>query len=157
MYGSVGGDSFSPDKHIRPSSKETMQVHRDPPILSRPEEMPARIRPTPAEIVLLLHNVIEQAVSVKLGTQIQETQERWKLKFQKIESLQRLDLCDQRCVQIHHCYCRFHREHPQVPVYNTAQMIQIDVVSLEKALEGALLEVAQRGMQRPAHNQQRAG
>ena len=78
--------------------------------------MPARIRPTPAEIHLLLQNVIRQAVSVKLDIQFQESQERWRLKFQRSESLQRLDLYDQWCLQIHHCYCRFHCEHPPVPV-----------------------------------------
>ena len=53
--------------------------------------MPTTFRPTPAEINLLLQNVIGQAVSVKLNTQIQESQERWRLKFQRIKSLQRLD------------------------------------------------------------------
>ena len=95
--------------------------------------MPARIRPTPAEIDLLLQNLIEQAVSVKLDTQFQESQERWRLKFERIESLQRLDLYDQWCLQIHHCYCRFHREHPPVPVHTTAQAMEVDAVSLEKA------------------------
>ena len=70
VYGSFGGDSFSSDEDIRPPSKETMQVHRDPPISSGPGEMPARTRSTPAEIDLLLRNLIEQAVSVKLDTQI---------------------------------------------------------------------------------------
>ena len=73
VYGSFGGDSFSSDDDIRLSSKESMQVHRDPPISSGPGEMPARIRPTPAEIDLLLQKVIEQAVSVKLDTQFQES------------------------------------------------------------------------------------
>ena len=143
VYGSFGGDSFSPNKDIRPPSKETMQVHRDPPISSGPGEMPARTRPTPAEYHLLLQNVIEQALSVKLDTQIQQSQERWRLKFQKIKSLQRLDLYDQWCLQIHHCYCRFHREHPPVPVYHTSQTMELDAVSLEKALEEAFLKVAQ--------------
>ena len=72
VYGSFGGDSFSLDEDIRLLSKESMQVHRDPPISSGPGEMPARLRPTPAEIDLLLQNVIKQAASVKLDTQIQE-------------------------------------------------------------------------------------
>ena len=143
MYASFGGDSFSSDEDIRPPSKDTMQVHRDPPISSGPGEMPARTRATPAEINLLLQNVMEQAVSVKLDTQIQESQERWRLKFQKLESLQRRDLYDQRCLQIHHCYCRCHREHPPVPVYTTAGALEVDAVSLEKALEEAFLRLAQ--------------
>ena len=48
--------------------------------------------PTPAEIDLLLQNVIEQAVSAKLDTRIQESQERWRIQFQRIESLQRLGI-----------------------------------------------------------------
>ena len=82
--------------------------------------MPARIRPRPAEINLLLQNVIEQAVSVKLDTQFQESKEHWRLKFQKIESLQRLNLYDQWCLEMHHCSCRFAREHTQMPVHTTA-------------------------------------
>ena len=141
VYGSFGGDSFSPDDDIRTPSKENMQVHRDPPISSGPGEMPARIRPRPAEIDLLLQNVIEQALAVKLDSQIQESKERWRLKFQRIESLQRLDLYDQWCLQIHHCYCRFHREHPPLPVHTTAQAMEVDAVSLEKAFEEAFLKV----------------
>ena len=131
MYGSFGGDSFSPDEDIQPPSKETMQVHRDLPISSGPGEMPPRIRPTPAEIDLLLQNVIEQAVSVKLDTQFQESQEHWRLKFQRMKSLQRMDLYDQWCLQIHHCYCRFHREHPPVPVHTTTKAMEVNAVSLE--------------------------
>ena len=86
---------------------------------------------------MLLQNVIEQAVSVKLDIQFQKSQERWRLKFQKIESLQRLDLYDQWCLQIHHCYCRFHREHSPLPVHTTAQAMEADAVSL------AFLKVAQ--------------
>ena len=51
--------------------------------------------PTPAEIDLLLQNAIEQAVAAKLDTRIQESQESWRIKLQRIESLQRLDLYDQ--------------------------------------------------------------
>ena len=128
-------------------------MHRDPPIASGPQEMPARMTPTPAEIDLLLQNIIEQAVSAKLDTQIEESQERWRIKFQRIESLQRLDLYDQWCLQIHHCYCRFHREHPQVPVESTAKTMEVDVVSLESALEQAFLKVAQEESQElPAAN-----
>ena len=54
--------------------------------------MPTRMRPTPAEIDMLLQNVVEQAVSAKLDTQIKESQERWRLKFQQIKRLQRLEL-----------------------------------------------------------------
>ena len=109
--------------------------------------------PTPAEIDLLLQNAIEQAVSAKLDTQILESQERWRIKFQKIESLQRLDLYDQWCLQIHHCYCRFHREHPPPPVKSTAKTMEVDVVSLESALEQAVLKVAQEESQEvPAAN-----
>ena len=143
VYGSLGGDSSSQEDDIRRPSKEIMHVHRDPPIASGPGEMPARMTPTPAEIDLLLQNVIEHAVSAKLDTQIQESQERWRIKFQKIESLQRLDLYDQWCLQIHHCYCRFHREHPPPPVKSTAKTMEVDVVSLESALEQAFLKVAQ--------------
>ena len=150
MYGSFGGDSFSPDEDIRLQSKESMQVHCDPPISSGPGEMPARIRPTPAEIDLLLPNVIEQAVPVKLDVQIAESQERWRLKFQRIESLQGLDLYDQWCLQIYHCYCRFHREHPPLPVHTTAQAIKVHAVSLEKALEEAFLKVAQEESKDPS-------
>ena len=120
-----------------------MQVHRDPPVSSAPGEKPARIRPTPAEIDLLLQNVIEQHVSVKLDTQIQESQERWRLKFQTIDCLQRPELYDQWCLHIHHCYCRFHREHPLLPVHTTAQAMEVNAVLLEKALEEAFLKVAQ--------------
>ena len=143
VYGSFGGDSVSPDDDIRLPSKESMQVHRDPAISSGLGEMPARIRPTPAEINLLLRNVIQQAVSVKLNTQIQESQERWRLKLQRMESLQRLDLYEQWCLQIHHCYCRLHREHPPLPVHTTAQAMEVDAVLLEKASEEAFLKVAQ--------------
>ena len=143
VYGSFWGDSFSPENNIRLASKESMEVHRVPPISSGPGEMAARIRPTPAEIDLLLQNVIEQAVSVKLDVQIQEPQERWRLKFQRMESLQRLDLYDQRCLQIHHCYCRFHREHPPLPVHTTARTMEVDGVSLEKVLEEAFFKMAQ--------------
>ena len=143
VNGSFGGDSFSPIEDIHLPSKETMQVHRDLPISSGPGEMPARTRPTPAEIDLLLQNVIEQAVFVKLGTQIRDSQERWRLQFQKIQSLQRLDLYDQWCLQIHHCYCRFHRENPPVPVYTTPETMGVDAVSLEKALGEAYFKVAQ--------------
>ena len=143
VYGSFGGDSFSPDKNICLPSKESMQVHRDPPTSSGPRKMPARIRPTRAEMDLLLLNVIEQAVSVKLDTQIWESHERWRLKFQKIQSLQRLDFYDQRCLQIHHCYWRLHCEHPPLQVHTTAQAMEVDAVPLEKALEEAFLKVAQ--------------
>ena len=128
-------------------------MHRDPPIASGPGEMPARMTPTPAEIDLLLQNAIEQAVSAKLDTQIQESQERWRIKFQRIESLQRLDLYDQWCLQIYHCYCRFHREHSPVPVKSTAKTMEVDVVLLESALEQAFLKVAQEESQElPAAN-----
>ena len=70
VYGSFGGDSFSPDNDICLPLKESMQVHRDPPISSGPGGMPARTRPTPAEVDLLLQNVIEQAISVKLDIRI---------------------------------------------------------------------------------------
>ena len=80
---------------------------------------------------------------MKLDTQFQESQERWRLKLQRIESLQGLDFYDQWCLQINHCYCRFHREHPPVPVHTTAQAMEVDAVSLEKALEEAFLKVAQ--------------
>ena len=122
-------------------------MHRDRPIASGPGEMPARTRPTPAEIDLLLQNVIEQAVSANLDTQIQDSQERWRLKFKRIETLQRLDLYDQWCLQIHNCYCRFHREHPPLPVNPTAKTMEVDVVSLEAALEQASLKVAQEESQ----------
>ena len=80
---------------------------------------------------------------MKLDTPIEESQERRILKLQRIETLQRLDLYDQWCLLIHHCYCRFHREHPPVPIHTTAQAMEVDAVSLEKALEEAFLEVAQ--------------
>ena len=105
--------------------------------------MPARTRPTAAEIDLLLQNVIEQAVPLKLDTQIQDAQVRWRLKFEKIESLQRLELYDQYCLQIHHCYCRFHREHAPGPVYTAAETMEVDAVSVKKALEEAFLKVVQ--------------
>ena len=54
--------------------------------------MPARTGATPAELDLLLNNVIEQAISVNPGTQIQEVQQLCTLKFKKIESLQRWEL-----------------------------------------------------------------
>ena len=153
VYGSLGGDLSSQEDDIRLPSKESMHVHRDPPIASGPGEMPARMTPTPAEIDLLLQNAIEQAVSAKLDTQIQESQERWRIKFQRIEDLQRLDLYDEWCVQIHHCHCRFHREHPPVPVKSTAKTMEVDVVSLESALEQAFLKVAQEESQElPAAN-----
>ena len=120
-----------------------MQGHRDPPISSGRRKIPAKTRPTLAEIDLLLQNVIQQAITVKLDIEIDQSQGRWRLKIQKIESLQRPDLYDQWCLQIHHCYCRFHREHPPVLVYTTAQTMEVDEVSLEKALEEALLKVAQ--------------
>ena len=44
---------------------------------------------------------------------------------------------------MHHCYCRFHREHRPLPVDTTAQAMEVDAVSLEKALEEAFLKVAQ--------------
>ena len=153
VYGSLGGDSSSQEDDIRLPSKESMHVDRDPPIASGPGEMPARMTPTPAEIDLLLQNAIEQAVSAKFDTQIQESQESWRIKFQKIESLQRLDLYDRWYRQIHHCYCRFHREHPPVPVKSTAKTMEVDVVSLESALEQAFLQVAQEESQElPAAN-----
>ena len=74
VYSSLGGNSSSQEDDIRLSSKESMHVHRDPPIASGPGEMPARMTPTPAEIDLLLQNVIEQGVSAKWDTQIQESQ-----------------------------------------------------------------------------------
>ena len=95
VCGSLVGDSSSQEHDIRLRSKERMHMHRDPPIASGPGEMPARSRPTPAEIDLLLPNVIEQAVSAKLDTQVQESQERWRLKFKRIECVQRLELYDQ--------------------------------------------------------------
>ena len=48
------------------------------------------MRATPAEINLLLKNVIQQAVSVQWSTEKQKGQEGWISKFQKMESLQRL-------------------------------------------------------------------
>ena len=80
---------------------------------------------------------------MKLDIQFQESPDRWRLKFQKVESLQRLDLYDQCCLRIHHWYCRFHREHRPVPVRTTAQAMEADAVSLEKTLEEAFLTVAQ--------------
>ena len=149
----MGGDSSSQDDDIRLQSKESMHVHRDPTIASGPGEMPARMTSTPAEIDLLLQNAIGQAVSAKLDTQIQESQDGWKIKFQKIKSLQRLDLYDQWCLQIHHCYCRFHRENPPVPVKSTAKTMEVNVVSLESALEQAFLKVTQEESQElPAAN-----
>ena len=152
VHGSFGGDSFSPDHDTRLPSKEIMQVHRDPPISSGLGEMPARFRPTPEKFDLLLENYIEQAITVKLDTQIQESQERWRLKFERMVSLQRLDLYHQWCLQIHHCYCRFHREHPPLPVHTTAEAMEVDAVSLEKALEEAFLKVGSRRIQRRAHH-----
>ena len=105
--------------------------------------MPARTRATLPEIHLLLKNVIEQAVFVKRCTRKQECQERWRLKVQKIESLQPLEFYDQWFLQMHHCYCRFHREHPPVPFYTAAETMEVDAGSLEKALEEAFLKVAQ--------------
>ena len=78
--------------------------------------MPAKTRPTPTEIDLLLKNVIEQAVSVQRITEKEEGQERRRLKFPKIESLQQLELYDQWGLHIYHCSCNLHREHPPVPV-----------------------------------------
>ena len=126
-----------------------MEVHRDPPIASGPREMTARTRATPAEFDLLLKNVIEQAVSVKLDTQIQEAQEHRRLKFKKIESLHPLELYDQWCLQIHHYYCTFHREHPLALVRPAAEEMTIDTGPLEKALEGAFLMVAKRESRDP--------
>ena len=71
-------------------------------------------------MALLLKNVIEQAVFVKWSTEKQEDQERWTLKTQKVQSLQPLELYDQWCLQIHHCYCRFHREHESALDYTAA-------------------------------------
>ena len=153
VYSSLVGDSSSQEDDIRLPSKKSMLVHRDPPIASGQGEMPARMTPTPAEIDLLLQNVIEQAVSAKLDTHIQESQERWRIKFQRIKSLQRLDLYDQWCLQIHHCYCRFHREHPLLPAKSVAKRMEVDVVSLESSLEQAFLKVAQEESQElPAAN-----
>ena len=73
MYGSLGGDSSCQEDDIRLPSKESMHVQRDPPIASGPRQMPARMTPTPAEMDLLLQSAIEQAVSAKLDTQIQES------------------------------------------------------------------------------------
>ena len=53
VYGSLGGDSSSREDDIRLPYKESMHVHRDTHIASVPGEMPARTRPTPAEINLL--------------------------------------------------------------------------------------------------------
>ena len=61
VYGSLGGDSSSQEDDICLPCKESMHVHRDPPIASGPGEMPARMTPTPAEMDLLLQNVIEQS------------------------------------------------------------------------------------------------
>ena len=63
---------------------------------------------------------------MKRGTQIQQGQERWRLKFEEIESLQQLDLYGQRCLQICHCYCSFHREHPLAPVRPATETMQVD-------------------------------
>ena len=82
-----------------------------------------------------------------MDTEIQDSQEHWRLKFKRIESLQRLDLYDQWCLQIHHCYCRFHRELPPLPVNSTAKTMEVHVVSLETALEQAFLKVAQEECQ----------
>ena len=153
VYGSLGGNSSSQDDNICLPSKESMHVHRDPPIASGQGEMPARMTPTPAKINLLLQNAIEQAVSAKLDIQIQESQERWRINFQRIESLQQLDLYDQWCLQIHHCYCRFHRQHPPVQVKSTAKTMEVNVVVLESALEQAFLKVVQQESQElPAAN-----
>ena len=59
VYGSFDGGSSGSDDDILTPSKETMEVHRDPLISSGPGEMPARTRATPAEIDMLLKNVIE--------------------------------------------------------------------------------------------------
>ena len=61
-----------------------MEVHRDPPVASGPGEMPARTRGTSAEFDLLFKNVIEQALSVKLDTQIQEAGEHWRKSTTKL-------------------------------------------------------------------------
>ena len=75
------------------------------------------------------------------------------IKFQKIESLQRLDSYDRWYLQIHHCYCKFHPEHPPVLVKSTTKTMEVDVVSLESALEPDLLQVAQEESQElPAAN-----
>ena len=76
---------------------------------------------------MLLKNVIAQGVTVEQATQIQEAQKRWRLKFKKIESLQRLELYDQWCLQIHHCYCMLHFEHPPVSVCPAAERNVIDL------------------------------
>ena len=144
VYSSLDGDSSGPNNDICPPSKEKIRVHRDTPIASGQGEMPARTRATPAEINLLLKKVIEQAVFVKRSTQKQEGQERWRLKFQKVESLQRLDFYDQWCLQIHHCHCRFDGEHLPVLDRTAAETMEIDAASLEKALEEAFLKVAHR-------------
>ena len=117
-------------------------MHRDPPIASGPGEMPARTRATPAEIDLLLKNDIKQAVFAKRKTEKQEGQERWRPKFQKIESLQQLELYDQWCLQNNHCYCTFHRKHPPVQVCTTAETVEVDTLALVNWLENAFLRVA---------------
>ena len=82
-----------------------------------------------------------------MDTQIQESQERCRLTFKRIESLQLLSLYYQWCQQIHHYYCRFHREHPPLAFNSTAKTMEVDVVSLETALEQAFLNVAQEESQ----------
>ena len=62
----------------------------------------------------------------------------------KDESLQRLDVFDEWTSQMHHEYCKFHREHPPVAVRPITEEMVIDADSLEKALEKATLKVAQR-------------
>ena len=143
VYRSFDGDSSGSNEDVCPPSKDTMQVHGDPLITSGPGEMPARTRASPAEIRLLLKNVIEQAVFVKRNAENQEGQERLRLTFQKIQILQRSELYYQWCLQIHHCYCRFQREHPPAQVCGAAEMMEVDAVALEKALEQAFLKVAQ--------------
>ena len=140
VYRFLDGDSSSPDDDIRPPSEETIRVHRGPPIESGPGEMVAIIRATPAEIDLLLENIIKQAVSVKRSTQEQGGQECWRLILKEVGSPQQLEWYYQWCLQIHHCYCRFHREHPRVPVRTAAETIEIDAGSLEKVLKEAFLK-----------------
>ena len=81
---------------------------------------------------------------MKRGTPIQKGQEHWRLKLQKIECLQRLELYDQWCLQLHHCYCRFHGEHPLVPVRTAAETMEVVAGWLEKVLEEAFENVAQQ-------------
>ena len=144
VYGSHGGGPSGSGDDIRLPFKETMEVHRDSPIASGPGEMPARKTATPAEFNLLLRNLIEQAVFMKLDIQIQEAQERWRLQFRKIENLQRLEVYEQWCLQIRSSYCRFGREHPPVLVPPATETMAIDRGLLEKVLEKSSLKVAQQ-------------